>query len=103
MTEEKKKREAAEQEKQELQDRLKAFELERERQAEQLEETRKQTQELEEKAKVHHQLSSLLHLSPLPLQIIPPRVQHFHLSNLCLSVAGCRGRTCCRGRSQASG
>lgn len=63
MTEEKKKREAAEQEKQELQDRLKAFELERERQAEQLEETRKQTQELEEKAKVHHQLSSLLHLS----------------------------------------
>ena len=52
MSEEKKRREAAENEKQELQDRLKAFEEERERQAKQLEETLSKTQELEQKAAV---------------------------------------------------
>ena len=57
MSEEKKRREAAENEKQELQDRLKAFEEERERQAKQLEETLSKTQELEQKAAV----SGVLH------------------------------------------
>lgn len=57
LTEEKKKREAAEQEKQELQDRLKQYEVEREKQAAQLEETLRQTQELEIKAKVGLSLS----------------------------------------------
>ena len=52
LTEEKKKREAAELERQELQDRLKQFEQEREKQAAQLEETLRQTQELEQKAQV---------------------------------------------------
>ena len=52
LSEEKKRREAAENEKQELQDRLKAFEEERERQAKQLEETLSKTQELEQKAAV---------------------------------------------------
>ena len=70
MSEEKKRREAAENEKQELQDRLKAFEEERERQAKQLEETLSKTQELEQKAAVSGVLyKRLCRYGNLPLGI----------------------------------
>ena len=72
LSEEKKRREAAENEKQELQDRLKAFEEERERQAKQLEETLSKTQELEQKAAVSAvPYKQLFWYRRLPMEKIP--------------------------------
>ena len=89
LTEEKKRREEAEKEKQELQDRLKQYEEERERQASQLEETLQKSQELERKAQVRNRCRQSIHDTPAVSQTC---LRSCLLLDACLGSRGAAAR-----------